>query len=263
MIDGSSVTSFTNPVLSSPTGLAFDPVNGELYVANSGTGIVSSFNSAGQLQQANVVTSGLGAMGNIQGMTFDSVGDLFVVSKDAGKIYEIAADGTESLYASTVTGINDVAFAPDGSGNLYVSTGSNDGLILITPPPTKFQAGVTINGPKLNGPDGLAFDSEGNLYVVNDFDPSVEKFVNGAGSTFISDHLSGPRGIIFDSTGQYIYVADDYTDSVSEYNATTGAWIQTYSNLDLPSGNSFSWPIFPPALLRFRNPRPTPCCSAD
>ena len=231
ILNGTSVTSFGSPALDEPTGVAFDPTNGNLYVANSGDGTVSEFTPGGMLVNADV-SSGLG---DAEGMTFDSAGDLFVVSKSTGNIYEISAGGTQSIYATDVTGINDVAF--DKSGNLFVSTGSDNGITVITP--GKLSSALTVNGPKLNGPDGLAFDANGNLYVVNDFDPSVEKITSGStGSTLVNGTgLDHPRGIVFANGGADIFVADESNNTVTEYNALTGALVYTYTGL--PCGPSF------------------------
>ncbi len=231
IINGSSVSSFGSPALDDPTGVAFDPLNGNLFVANSGNGNVAEFTSAGVLVNGTYASG----LGDAEGIAFDSQGNLFVASKNTGNVYEVAPGGGVSTYVTDVTGINDVAF--DKASNLYVSTGSSDGITVTTT--TKFSGNLTVIGPGLHGPDGLAFDSEGNLFVVNDFDPSVEKITPGGvgvGTTLVNNvALSTPRGIVLANGEADIYVADSGNGTVSEYDAVSGAFIQTYTGFCDPN----------------------------
>jgi len=210
----------------------FDPVNGNLFVANGGNGTVAEFTSGGSLITSDYVTG----LGDAEGITFDSKGDLFVASKSTGNVYEIpSGGGSSSIYVSGVTGINDVAF--DKASNLYVSTGSSNGITVTTT--TKFTGNLTVVGPALNGPDGLAFDSNGNLFVVNDFDPSVEKVAPGGpfgtGTTIVNGTaLSIPRGIALNNPQTDLYVADASNGTVSEYTIA-GAYVQTYTGFCDPN----------------------------
>ena len=52
-----------------------------------------------------------------------------------------------------------------------------------------------VAGTGLSGPQGLAFDSAGNLYVANSLNGTIEKFApNGTGSVFASG-LNSPSSI--------------------------------------------------------------------
>lgn len=60
----------------------------------------------------------------------------------------------------------------------------------------------------LNGPDQLAFDEAGNLYVANFNSSTVEEFTpGGVGSQFASVGLTNPNGLAFDISGN-LYVAN-------------------------------------------------------
>ena len=111
-----------------------------------------------------------------EGLAFDSAGNLYVANNTGG------ASGTGSIEKFTPGGVASVFYADPG-----------DGLIL-------------------SGPEGLAFDSAGNLYVSND-GGWIEKFTtNGTPSLFASDPGDGsvldfPFGLAFDNLGN-LYVAN-------------------------------------------------------
>src|SRR5439155_101531 len=75
----------------------------------------------------------------------------------------------------------------------------------------------------LNGPDGLAFDAAGNLYVANRVGNTVSKVTpGGAVSTFATLPTgSFPLGLAFDAAGT-LYVANFGTNTVSKASPVGG-----------------------------------------
>src|ERR1019366_693291 len=75
-------------------------------------------------------------------------------------------------------------------------------------------AGSIFARASLAGPQGVAFDKAGNLYVANNALNTIEKFtINGVPSLFATDPgdnsvLNGPEGLAFD-TASNLYVAND------------------------------------------------------
>jgi len=71
----------------------------------------------------------------------------------------------------------------------------------------------------------LAFDSAGNLYVANDADNTIVKFLysNGAlspsGTVFASSGLSEPDALAFDSSGN-LYVANFYPGNIEKFSSS-------------------------------------------
>ena len=96
----------------------------------------------------------------------------------------------------------------------------------------------------LNAPDGLAFDSSGNLYVANTGDGTVSKVdTGGVVSTFASG-FTHPVGLTFDGAGNLYVSYGDNAGTVGEVSTsgavTTFANYNTYnSGLYYPKGLAF------------------------
>ena len=240
---------FTNSNVSTPNGIAFDG-EGNLYVANYAAGTVSEFTAGGSY--VGIYASGLSSPG---GMAFDQAGNLYVANSGNGTVVEIMPSGATSIYASGLSGPNGLVFGPNG--NLYIADGSNNSIVEITTNgPVIFASASQIpNGPAgvgfnaLDDPEGLAFDSSGNLYVTNFEDNNIVEFApDGTPTTFASngsvqseptnpEGLWSPVGIAFDSSGDvfvanyshtgmegegYSYI-DEYSSTGTLLNAFTDA----------------------------------------
>src|SRR5262249_42047326 len=134
------------------------------------------------------------------------------------------AIGPPATLIGTLTGLNlPVAMTLDFNGNLYVANAGNNtvsafhfaydanGNLL----PSSFTPSATFTG--LDGPDALAFDALGNLYVANAGNNTVSVFNNafgvvfGFGSTTPTSTLSGlngPSALAFDAHGN-LFVANE------------------------------------------------------
>jgi len=140
---------------------------------------------------------------NPTSLAFDRDGRLFVSSRFDGSVYRVEADGKASLYASDLGVACGLAFAPDGrlyvgdrsgsilrvedgkaraiatlpssiaafhlafgpDGHLYVTAptlGTNDAVYRVT---TDGHVSVLCGG--FGRPQGLAFDANGHLFVVD------------------------------------------------------------------------------------------------
>ena len=188
--------------LNSPAYLAFDP-SGNLWVTDQGNNRVLEFKapfSTGQaasvvVGQANFTGSGPASTAKNLfeplGIAFDSKGGMWVVDSANHRILEYSApfsigDTAASLVigqpslttGSSSTGLNAFAIAFDSSGNLWISDGINgvaegvaplstgEAVIQMIGPKTLTGNG-TSPGTKLSDPQGLAFDSSGNLWVAD------------------------------------------------------------------------------------------------
>src|SRR5215470_3448804 len=98
-------------------------------------------------------------------------------------------------------------FMSDGYSGLQHNLGH---IYKFTP-----RGGVSTFASGLDGPEGLAFDVAGNLYVTS-FLGHIYKFApGGARSTFASG-LNDPMGLAFDSAGN-LYVADEGSGHIYKF----------------------------------------------
>lgn len=167
----------------------------------------------------------------------------------AGVVTSIAGRGRDEARAqSGLTADPDApipdeaAVAVDGRGNVYLADVHFHRLERVTPEGaiTTIAGDVTpgfvdgMTGPtgpaRLNGPDGLAIDDAGNLYVADMHNHAIRKvtpdglmttlagngtagFADGSGGRNGTARFSSPTGLAVDASGT-LYVADLMNDSI-------------------------------------------------
>ena len=128
------------------------------------------------------------------GMSYDSVGNLYVASIRGNSVIKFTPDGTRSTLASGIS--RPVGIGVDESGNVYTG-GLTSGLITkITPAGVKstFATGVARAY-------AIVFDRSGNMLVAERDAGIVSKFTpQGEKQTFLSGLIS-PFGLLFDPDG--------------------------------------------------------------
>jgi sugar lactone lactonase YvrE len=190
---------FANPGVA-PAGLAFDSA-GNLYVANDDT-----INTIGKYTPDGGGSVFANAGLNVpEGLAFDSAGNLYVANLFGNSIVKYTPGGVGSIFAST--GLSDpTGLAFDSAGNLYVANVGNSTIEKFTPggvgsvfASNEFGSiGVGSGTPiimDLSNPEGVAFDSAGNLYAANAGNGTIEEFTpDDVGSLFASG-LNNPSFI--------------------------------------------------------------------
>jgi uncharacterized protein (TIGR03437 family) len=230
-----------------------------LYIADTANNVVRRASFGGSIANfAGTGTAGSNGDGSAaasaqlngpQGLAVDSAGILYIADTQNHRVRKVAANGA----ISTVAGNGTAGFGGDGgsatsaqlnlpfgvavdaAGNLYiaefgnnrvrkVSTNGNIGTI----------AGNGVSGysgdkgqaasAQLNGPQGVAVDSAGNVYIADTGNNRVRMVapngvittvagtgaagVSGDGGLAINALVGNPVGVATDSVGNNVYIAD-------------------------------------------------------
>ena len=281
----------TGNALCEPDGIAFDP-SGNLWAADGQNASISEFKAPFSLGEASSVLLGgfyldhppnatnFGAAG----LAFDSSGNLWVADPGHNRILEFTPPFTNRGAASLVIGQSDFTSSSnsnnqsmlnepnqvtfDQSGNLWVAdTGDNRILEFKAPFSNEESASVSIGQPNLfstvanttettlNYPEGLAFDTHGNLWVGDTDNNRVVEFVppftTGMNATVVigqtsyfsaglatdQSSLYGPEGVAA-AAGGNIWVDDTenyrallFVDpaSAASSTATTSSFTLTFT----------------------------------
>ena len=195
----------------------------------------------------------------------DGSGDLFIADQDNNVVREVdLKDGTISTVAGTgdygYNGDNQLAtdamleapdaVAVDGSGDLFIADRNNARIrqvvlstgIITTVAGGGTQTSPTFSGPaadaELNGPQGLAVDGSGHLFIADGYNAVVREVnltagtistvagtgtvgYGGDGGPATDAEFNGPTGLAVDGSGD-LFIADANNNRVREVFASTG-----------------------------------------
>ncbi len=188
-----------NALFNNPQGVAVD-ANGNVFVADTYNGYIRKVTPSGVTTtiagDGNIgYTDGNGATAEFyspRGLAFDSQGNLYVADYGNNVIRKITPAGMVSTYA--------------GSG----TAGYLDGAVILH--------------ARFNGPSGIAFDTQGNMYIADRNNNAIRKissaglvntlaglstlpsakYANGTGPNAA---FNSPTGVACDASGN-VYVAD-------------------------------------------------------
>jgi sugar lactone lactonase YvrE len=149
------LTPFVHDIVN-PTGMAFGQ-DGEMYISSRFDGKVYRVSADGT---SSVFAQDLGVA---TGIAFDAQGYLYVGDRE-GTIHRVNQQGIPTAFATLAPSVAAFHLAFDHHGYLYVTNPSMSGYDAIhrISPEGEIQAFAT----DLGRPQGLAFDTDDNLYVV-------------------------------------------------------------------------------------------------
>ena len=213
-----------------PAGIAIDS-KGLVYVADQKVGAVFIFDAA--THDAQLIRNGYEAhFGWINGLAIDDDDRLFVSD---GKMRRVLIFNTKHEVENQITEglVDPVGIALDTENRfLYVVDTQQDQVIVYDADTLKLLRRIGTGGKNhflttpgdFGAPQGVALDSDGNVYVTDTLNNRVEIF--DADGNFISlfgkngdgpGTFARPKGIALDADG-HIWVADEMQDRLQVFN---------------------------------------------
>jgi len=139
-----------------PTGLALD-AEGYLYVSSRNDGTVYRVAPNGS------ITTYAEGMGIATGITFDSEHNLYVGDR-SGTIFKISRDRQTYVFATLEPSVSAYHMAFGLNGNLFVTGPTTSSFDAVYEVDSHGTVSTFYRG--LGRPQGLAFDTDGNMYVA-------------------------------------------------------------------------------------------------
>ncbi len=142
--------------LANASGIAFGP-DGYLYCSSRAEGTVYRISPEGSMAQWAE------GMGTATGLAFDADGNLYVGDR-SGTVFKINTGGDVFVFATLEPSVSAYHLAFNDTGTLFVTgptTSSNEVIHAISP-----DGEVSIWFRGLGRPQGIAFDTDDNLYVA-------------------------------------------------------------------------------------------------
>ncbi|MCI4356058.1 MAG: PKD domain-containing protein [Thermoplasmata archaeon] len=193
---------------SGPYGLAYDPRNGETYVANSGSGNVTLLSGTTHVG----VIGGLGS--SPFGVVFDPKHNLIYVSNYASN--NISVISGSSVVKSLPVGSTPQRLAFDAAnGYVYITNYASHNVSVLN--------GKAVLGaiPVGSNPQGIVYDPATKEIIVANGGSNNLSVISGLLVVATVPVGSDPYGVAFDSASKDLYVANYASDNLSIVSGLT------------------------------------------
>ncbi len=217
----------TIPVGSDPLGLTYDPVDGDVYVSNENSGNVSVLN--GTVLVGTVTTGGYPFLS-----AFDSAN---------GYVYVPIAYGNVSVISGTTLVTTLVVGAPSTADTFAATYDPRNECVYISDDPGSV---TVINGSTLvatipvhPAPNQPVYDpANGDVFVVSPF-PSTVDVINGTQVVETVPVGQAAEAATFDGDDSSLYVVNSWSNSVSVLRLAP-AYTVTFEESGLPPGTNWT-----------------------
>jgi len=206
-----------------------------LYVSNSG-----SPNAVLEFAPGVGLTGFISGFNDPTGLAFDSSGNLYVANAGTNQILKVTSGGVVSTFASLSQGTLGGGLAVSSGGNVYASNTGLPNAILEFGPGGGFLGSTS----GFNDPNGLAFDTNGNLFVANEGTNQILEVSTGGVVTQFASLSEGTLGggLAFNSSGD-LFVSNTglplANDAILEFGPG-GGLLTTILGFDDPNGMAFN-----------------------
>jgi len=174
------------------------------------------------------------SFGGMNGVAVDDSGNVWIADTGNNQVDEFNADGIQLKILTAANSVNlnkPMGVAIDGTGNVYVADAGNNRVVKFSPAgqyvSSLTTSGLVTNGKPvlMRGPQGVAADKDGNVYVADTGNNRVEKFdstgafglaftVSGLGMN--NGKLNQPQGVAVDKDGN-VFVADTGNNEIEQF----------------------------------------------
>ncbi len=144
-------------------------------------------------------------------------GGTWTASSNASWLHTSSSGAEDGLATSTF----DANTGPTRTGTLTI----NGATLTVTQAGSTYVAAnalVTLDASGLRGPDGVAVDANGNVYIADNNNNAIDRWdpTTQQVNTLVSSGLTLPGGLAVDAAGN-VYIADSGDNTVKEWVAAT------------------------------------------
>jgi hypothetical protein len=156
----------------------------------------------------------------------------FANSTYGDALFEIRSDGAMKVFAQIPGGPE--AIAVDPSGNLTVASCNNSTIYNVS---SAGAVSTLVSGGGLNCPAGVAYNTNGDLYIDNNGNGTIAKYSGSVLTTNWATGIGGGYQIAIQNST--IYVSDYSNGSIDTVSIPGGGAVSTY----IPSTAGLSGPV--------------------